>query len=294
MSLRDKPVINWPSKGAEMETRDLDRIRFITRHFNDLQGLRYGVPLGLITLSLGGTTLLRTASFLGAFLLLLGAKRYYRNTFGEVERPQVEPAGELYPVSIFSPAGPIPRLEGSQPVPTVARHFLITLVLAMALFSYFQALPPNIVVNGDESLGQHPQVIPEPAPIFGEPWIGGYPNGNVMRSPSMIRAVFAQMVYVLYGSFLLGVWLWRERRRSQSHYLALAILLLGLAAVGTSLGFLARADGEIARNIDLLLPALVYPGVAALLCGSSMVLAGLLDHWQLVRTFGRPAARMEV
>ncbi len=35
-------------------TRKLDRIRFVTWHFNDLQGLRYWVPLGLITLSLGG------------------------------------------------------------------------------------------------------------------------------------------------------------------------------------------------------------------------------------------------
>ena len=172
-----------------METRDLDRIRFITRHFNDLQGLRYGVPLGLITLGLGGTTLLRVVLFPVALLLLLGAKRYYRNTFGEVERPPADPAAELYPVPLFSPAGPIPRLEGSQPVPPIARHFLITLVLALALFSYFQALPPNIVVLGNESLGQHPQVIPEPAPSFGPPWIGGYPNGNVMRSPSMLKAV---------------------------------------------------------------------------------------------------------
>ena len=38
-----------------MKTPDLDRIRFITRHFNDLQGLRYWVPLGLVILGLGGT-----------------------------------------------------------------------------------------------------------------------------------------------------------------------------------------------------------------------------------------------
>jgi hypothetical protein len=109
----------------------------------------------------------------------------------------------------------------------------------------------------------------------------------------MLRAVFAQAMYVLYGSLLLGVWLWRERSRSQSHHLALAILLLGLSALGTSLGFLARQDGEIARSIDPLLPALVYPKVALLLCGSSMVLAGLLDHWQLVRTLGRPVVAGE-
>jgi hypothetical protein len=32
-----------------MVIRELERIRFITQHFNDLQGLRVGVPLGLIS-----------------------------------------------------------------------------------------------------------------------------------------------------------------------------------------------------------------------------------------------------
>lgn len=38
-----------------MESPDLDRIRFVTHHFQDLQGLRYGVPMGLVALS-GGVT----------------------------------------------------------------------------------------------------------------------------------------------------------------------------------------------------------------------------------------------
>jgi hypothetical protein len=38
--------------------------------------------------------------------------------------------------------------------------------------------------------------------------------------------------------------------------------------------------------INFLSPALVYPGVALLLCGSAMSLAGLLDHWQLARALG--------
>jgi len=272
-----------------MEIQALDRIHFFTRHFNDLQGLRYGVPLGLMTLAWLGPTLPRVLLFLGALLLELGAKRYYRSTFGEVEQEAVDPAEELYPVSIFSPAGPAPRLEGFQQVPTIARHFLAVLALALALFSYFQALPPNILVREDPSRGQHPRIVPELAPSLGAPWIGN-PKGAPVRPPSMLRAVFAQTMYVLYGSLFLGVWLWRDRRRSQDHHLALAILLLGLSALGTSLGFLARPDGEITRGIDLLLPTLVYPEVALLLCGSSMIVAGLLDHWQLVRALGRPAA----
>ena len=53
-----------------MESQNLDRIRFVTRHFNDLQGLRYLVPIGLITLSVGGTI-----HFASWPLLLLGPDR---------------------------------------------------------------------------------------------------------------------------------------------------------------------------------------------------------------------------
>ncbi len=85
-----------------MTARDLDRIRFVTRHFNDLQGLRYWVPIGLLTLSVGGTTyfanrpflILRAAFFLAALLLFFGARWYYRRTFGEVDRQPVLPAAE--------------------------------------------------------------------------------------------------------------------------------------------------------------------------------------------------------
>ena len=64
-----------------METRDLERIRFITQHFNDLQGLRYGVPLGLFILAWAAPPLLRAVLSVGALLLMLGAKRYYGNRF---------------------------------------------------------------------------------------------------------------------------------------------------------------------------------------------------------------------
>ena len=275
-----------------METRDLERIRFVTQHFNNLQGLRFGVPLGLITLAWGGPALQRLVVFLGALLLGLGAKRYYGRTFGQVEQQPADRAAELYPVPLFSPAGPLSRLEGFRQVTPIARHFLAVVTLALLLFSYFQAIPPNFLVQGDESLGQHPQVLRESTPFFGPPLIK-FLEGAAVRAPSMLRAVFAQMMYVLYGSLFLGVWLWRERRWTQGHHLALAFLLLGLAALGTSLGYIARGDGKIDRILDLFLPALVYPGVALLLCGSSMILAGLLDHWQLVRALGRSVAAEE-
>ena len=268
-----------------MGTRDLERIRFITRHFNDLQGLSLWMPLGLVTLGWESPALLRVFMCLGALLLILGAKRYYRNTFGEVALEPVNSSVELCPASIFSPAGPGSRIEGFRQVTPIARHFLITVTLALVLFSFFQSIPSNILVQGEEALGQHPQVLLEPAPSFGPPLIKVL-EGGVVRSPSMLKAVFAQAMYALYGSIFLGVWLWRGRRWSQSHHLMLAALLLGFSILGTSLAYIARPDGMIDQNIDRILPALVYPGMALLLCGSSMILAGLLDHWQIVRALG--------
>jgi hypothetical protein len=267
-----------------MEPPDLERIRFTTKHFNDLQGLRLGVPLGLMTLGCAGPAAVRIVLFLGALLLMVGAKRYYRNAFGAVEQQ----SDDFAALSIYSPAGPIPRLAMARPAIPFVRPFLMTVILALAVFTYFQALPPNVVIAGDGPLGQHPRVFREPAPLYAPPWIHGYPHGNAVRPPSMLRAVFAQTAYVVYGSFFLAVWFWRQRRQSQGYHLALAVLLLALAALGTSLGYLARQDGGIPPRIDLVLPALVYPGVALLVCGSALVLAGLLDHWQLVRALGRP------
>lgn len=278
-----------------METRDLDRIRFVTLHFNDLQGLRYWVPLGLITLSVGGTTyfssrpwvLLRAGLFLGAVLLSFGARRYYRRSFGEVERL---PAEEFQSLAVFSPAGPAPRLEGAQRMTPAARHFAIVLGLAFTLFFVSQAVSPTITVDVDESLVQAPWTTLDDVFLAHEPWTQGVKSqiAPPMISPSTAKAVLGQMAFALYGAFFLGVWLWRGRRPSQSYHLALGILLLALSVFGTFLGYLVWEDRDLARFIiDLFLPALVHPWIALLLCGSSMILAGLLDHWQLVRILGR-------
>ncbi|HEV7509597.1 MAG TPA: hypothetical protein VGS07_32285 [Thermoanaerobaculia bacterium] len=286
-----------------METRDLDRVHFITQHFKDLQGLRYGVPLGLITLGLGGTTLLRVVLFLGALLLVFRARRYYRR-FGEVETRSVNNAAEL---SVFNPAGATPQLEGFRQVSPITRPLFITLTLVMILFSIFQAFPRTFQIKGQQSPGQPPRISfqaglerpwivgsqPQPSDIFQPPWVAWIYAKVPARPPSMLRAVFAQMMYALYGSLFFGVWLWRDRRRSQSHHLTFAALLLGLSGLGTSLGYVARPDGEVSRILDLFLPALVYPGVALLLCGSAMVLAGLFDHWQLVAALGPTGPQVE-
>ncbi|HEV2855763.1 MAG TPA: hypothetical protein VHC97_23450 [Thermoanaerobaculia bacterium] len=284
-----------------MKDRDLDSIRFVTRHFNDLQGLRYWVPVGLITLSLGGTTyfanrpfvILRAVLFLGAFLLAFGARRYYRNVFGEVERRTALPAAELYPVPIFSPAGTTPRLEGFHRMTPAARHLLATMGLAFTLFFILQAITPTIMIEVDESLVQPPWSTLDSVFLFNESWTRGI--GSIVARgplpPSTVKAVLGQMMYALYGSFFVGLWLWRGRRPSQSCHLALGVLLLGLALFGTFLGYFVYADGLRYWVANLFVPPVVHLWVALLLCGSSMILAGLLDHRQLVRTLGRPAAQ---
>jgi hypothetical protein len=275
-----------------MNEEALDHIRFVTRHFNDLQGLRLLVPLGLITLGLGGTIHFEISPMLllgpltvGALLLGLGARGYYRRSLGEVEAQPVYPEGELHSLSIYSPAGPVSRLEGFQQLTPVTRHFLSTILLAVSLCCLFELVPPNILVVGAETAGQHPQVMLQAPPVYDSYlwWISAF--GGIFKSPAALRAMGGQMAYALFGSIFLGLWLWRERRRSQRHHLTLAVLLLGLGASGASLGFLAR-DGAVPPIVDLFLPALVYPGVALLLCGASLVLAGLLDHWELTRALG--------
>jgi uncharacterized iron-regulated membrane protein len=110
--------------------------------------------------------------------------------------------------------------------------------------------------------------------------------GGLFKSPGTFRAVYAQVTYAFFAAIFLGVWLWRERRPSQRYHLVLGALLLGLALLGASLGFFARGGPPPA--VDLLLPALVYPGIALLLCGAALTLAGVIDHLQLVRAFRRP------
>jgi hypothetical protein len=273
-----------------MTTRDIDRIRFVTRHFNELQGLRILVPLGLIALNAGFLwgfrvffgpllrfhfgpfvplvfVLVAPMVMLGALLLIVFSSFYYRESFGVVERPPVDPSGQLAQLSIFRPAGPTPWLEVDRPLGHPrARRLLITLSSAFALFVLVRAVCPPVYMFAFE---------------------------NEIHAPWMTLTPFlTQTLYVLYGSLFLGTWLWRGRRWSQSYYLALAILPLALAAIGafgsSSLGLLML--DVLGRKLRLLQPALAVPWMALFLCGASMLLAGVFDHWQLVRTLGRPMA----
>jgi hypothetical protein len=272
-----------------MVSQKLDRIRFVTCHFNDLQGLRHEVPLGLAVLGLGGTvhfsswpSVLLLPIAVGALVLMHAAGRSYERRFGAVEPRPAYPAGELHALSIYSPAGPTPRLVGFQQVTPIARHFLVTVALVVSLVSLFELVPPNILISGGEAMGRAPRIHAEAAPLYDSylGWMSAF--GGFFKSPPAFRAICGQMTYALFGALFLGVWLWRERRRSQSVHLALAVLLLGLAVLGASLGFLVRDEAR-SPILEALLPALVNPGVALLLCGAALFFAGLFDHWQLIR-----------
>jgi hypothetical protein len=276
-----------------MTNRDVERIRFVTQHFNDLQGLRFLVPLGLMILSVGGTTyfdnrplvILRAGLFLTGALLMIGARRYYRDRFGEVEsEPAYEP-GELHSLSI-SPVGPVSRLRGFQGVTPRVRFLLMTLGLALTVFFIFQAVAPTITIDVDESLVRPPWATLDSVVLYGEPWTRGIASviSRDPISPSTAKAVIGQSLYALCGALFLGTWLWRGRQRSQRYYLWLGALLLGLSAGGTFLGYFVWEDREwTVRILNLLIPLVVHLWVALLLCGSALILAGLLDHLQLVR-----------
>lgn len=266
-----------------METQDLEHIRFVTKHFNDLQGLQYAVPFGLVTLTGGAVAagfLKPPAAWflsLGAVVLMVGARQYYRRTFGVVEQQQVGQAAQLEPLSIFNGAGL--RLRGFPLVTPVAHLFLTTMGLGFALFLIALAVTPSIELSDVPWMSLNDVGLFGPRPGW-KPW-----------RPVSYEAVLAQAILVLQGSAFLAVWLWRERRSSQRRYLVLAAVLLGLAAFGTFLGNLVGEEREgIVRIINFFLPVVVQPWLTLLVCGSAMVFAGLLDHRQLVRTLGRPVA----
>jgi hypothetical protein len=196
-----------------MDTRELDRIGFVTRHFGDLQGLRTLVPLGMIWFSQGLARAvlflpapemvqsvlffsLVGGSFAAAMLLMFRSGPYYRRLLGEVE------ARREITLSMWLP----------------------TVVLASAVLLYLFAT----------------------------------------RSLSVPRVQCA-----LFGSGLPAYWFIRECRWSQSYHLLLGGLLIALAVLGPG----------------------VYPAaqdaVASTVAGASWLIAGLLDHQQLLKTLGQ-------
>ncbi len=273
-----------------MTAQRLNQIRFVTAHFNELQGLRYLVPLGLVTLSVGGTTyfengpirILRAALLLGGLFLMARAGRYYQRTFGEVTRQPIL-SGLADSLSIYSPAGSAPRLASQRRIHPAARWLPATMGLCFALLLTVRAISPAVAVTTDQSLVQAPWLA-----------LDSVVAGTGFTEPLPFQwswpALRVQMIYLFYGSVFLALWLWRGRRLSQSYHLILGVLLLGLSAVGAFMGFpLSGAWGPRMLQIfdTWFLPALAHLWVAVAACGAAMILAGLMDHLQIVRVLGR-------
>jgi hypothetical protein len=239
---------------------------------------------------------LRAWLLAGALVLIASARRYYRRAFGEVESEALfaVPVPELESLSIFSPSGSTPLLAGSRTGSPVARRFVLALGSALALYLILllRAVSPPLGIDVDESLVQPPwQALHSGLAISMQA-----PGGPVYMSLSTVKALYGQILYALYalyGSFLLGLWLWRERRLGHCYLLALGASLLGLSVIGATLGSIYPGVGGSFWIVAFVAPAVLHLWLALLLCGGSMILAGLLDHWQLVRTLGRPAGRRE-
>ena len=242
-----------------MNAQSLDRIRFVTRHFTELQGLGTLVPLGVIFISQGVVHLSRHRPFvylveimisLGCCAAVLLLHRYYRQTFGEVEQRQAGLGVGGSSLPVYSPAGRTPVAAGTRPLNPKLR-WLILATVAYALLILLKAILPAATLIANSA----------------DPW-------------------FAQAWYYGWGTVFLALWFFRwERSPSQMYYLAIGLLLLGLAVLGTFWGLILPElrNLKIGSLLQLLPPLLAYRTWAQILCGASLVLAGLLDHLQLVR-----------
>ncbi len=250
-----------------MKSPDLGRVRFITRHFNELKGLSLMSP-GLIFIA-GGLTYFGAGSLAGSLfafgvkiLLMVGAvvlafyaRTYYQKRFGEV-RSLGEQALRQEALAIYGP-GAASRTgnAGTEANVWLLRRMLLIGTFGLIVYVALRMISPDIHIVGPSIADRQ-----------------GF-------------AIAQQVLDILFGALFLSTWIWRGCRLSQAYYLALAVVMLGLPALGASLGFLLPAlwNHGLINVARYLLPALNNMYLGQLLCGVSFLLAGLLDHRQLVR-----------
>jgi hypothetical protein len=250
---------------------DLDRIRFVTRHFNGLRGGLNLVALGLLLLPMGTFDFgrghfvvlfyLQIALMFVAVALMLYAKTYYQKRFGEVlEQREELPHQEA--LSIYG-SGTVRRAVYADMGPGLLMFGRMLLIGGLGVIVYVG--------------------LRMVSPTAGMPSM----YDKVLQS----YATYQQVLDIFLGALFLGTWISRGRSLSQGYYLALAILVLGIPALGASQGFLLPAlqDPGLIRMVRFALPAADDMYMGMLLFGASCLLAGLLDHRQLVRAF-KPAA----
>ncbi|HEY0555203.1 MAG TPA: hypothetical protein VGG20_13115 [Thermoanaerobaculia bacterium] len=257
-----------------MTSPDLDRIRFVTRHFNELKGGLSLAALGLFFLSPGAAYIgrshyalvfyLRIALIFGAAALMLYAKTHYQKRFGEVLARREEFPREAA-LSIYG-AVAVPRARASD----ANTEFKALMMTGRLLLMWVLGI---LIYVGLRMAGPAVPSMSDPLPIFGS------------------FATVQQLMDIVLGVLFLSTWIWRGRGLSQGYYLALALLILAIPALGATQGFILPA----LRDHGLIRMARILPAVTDgfetnfLLYGASCLLAGLLDHRQLVRTL-KPAA----
>jgi hypothetical protein len=254
-----------------VKSPDLDRIRFVTRHFNELKGLRLA-GLGLLFLAGGAgyygrgsivaalpVLCVRVALLVGSGVLTLYAKTYYEKRFGEVQSLG-EPVPHLEALTIYSSgvAPPVRYTKGKGDFWMVPRMLLIggfCLIVYVAL----RRISPTVHM-------QSTSVLPD-------------------------FAIVQPLMAITLASLFLSIWISRGYRLSQAYYLVLGLVMLGLPALGASMGLVLRAlrgHPELNSMVDLLLPAVYDIEPSNLVWGACLLVAGLLDHRQLVQAF-KPA-----
>jgi hypothetical protein len=267
-----------------MKPQDLDRIRFITRHFDELKGLSFlssgmtFLGVGVLHFEHGPFLFLRaTVVFAVSILLIVGgvflsfySRSHYRRTFGEVQPL----AGAAYrppdALSIYRPAGTAPpaSVQIKGPDPRFGGLLLLMWSLGIALYVALRMAGSSAHIRFFDALGREDQFLP-------------------------MLMIAQQVIDLISGLLFLSTWLWRGRRLSQSYYLVLGIVMLGIAAFGAAQGLLDPIlwnAGLTRMAKPLMIAAVDMERTGFLLLGICFVLAGLLDHWQLVRALRRPAA----
>ena len=205
---------------------------------------------------------LRIASIFGSVALILYAKAYYKKRFGEVlERRQELPRQEA--LTIYgSGAGRRPVYAAAGPDLLMMGRMLLIGGLGVIVYVGLRRVSPAVSMPS----------MSDPLPIFGS------------------LATVQQLMDIGLGALFLSTWISRGRRLSQGYYLAFALLMLGIPALGAAQGFILPAlrDPGMIRMARFVLPAANDMYMGQLLLGASCLLAGLLDHRQLVRAL-KPA-----
>jgi hypothetical protein len=199
----------------------------------------------------------------GMFVVGRYLKRY-ETRCGEVQS-RGEPIRHQEALTLYSSGAPSRTSATSQgfDIRSFPRPPLLTLGLCLGAYAALRVVGPTVSVYAPEI------------------------------SERLFFGTVQQMVDIVCGVIFLTIWIWRGCRLSQSYYLVLGLVMLALPALGATLGFVLPAvsgDPERIRMLNRLLPLLYDLNFGQLVCGVSGVLAGLLDHLQLVRALGRPTA----